>query len=248
MTDPMPTNVVELAILAGIDFMYATMEHGVHSDEQVMQMCTAARQLDWVVMIRPCIDAYSNGSAAAATLRKCMDMGCSGLVLPNVETLEDLDAIRDAIWLPPRGKRRPGGAGNYWVSDFQSETWRREVEDAFIVIPMIESLVGLENCEAIAKHEIVTFLDVGPYDLCLSLGLDYYAQGEQKAQLDDAVLRIRAAAEDAGKTLLGAHGDVTELIEQGYHFVMIGEPTSLLKAALVQENARAKDKGRRPRL
>ena len=61
-------------------------------------------------MIRPCVDSYANGSTAA-TLRKCMDMGCSGLVLPNVETVEDLDAIRDAIWLPPRGTRRPGGAG-----------------------------------------------------------------------------------------------------------------------------------------
>lgn len=247
MTDPMPTNVVELAILAGIDFMYVTMEHGIHSDEQVMQMCAIARQLDWVVMIRPCVDSYANGSAAA-TLRKCMDLGCSGLVLPNVETTEDLDAIRDAIWLPPRGKRRPGGAGNYWVSDFQQDTWRREVEDVFIVIPMIESRAGLANCEQIACHEIVTFLDVGPYDLCLSLGLDYYAREKQATQLDDAVLRIKAAAEGAGKTLLGAHSDVIELIDQGYHFLMIGEPTNLLKAALAEANAHAKSKGQQPRL
>lgn len=74
----MPANIVELAILAGIDFMcgrttslrqksrrsrsralmplrhcccaaaarYVTMEHGVHSDEQVAQMCATARHLD----------------------------------------------------------------------------------------------------------------------------------------------------------------------------------------------------------
>eukprot|EP01052_Picozoa_sp_SAG31_P040192 SAG31_NODE_5763_length_2338_cov_2.584636_1_plen_249_part_00 len=248
MTDPMPTLIVELAILAGIDFMYVTMEHGTHSDEQVAQMCATARQLDWVVMIRPCVgDSYSNGSAAA-TLRKCMDMGCSGLVLPNVETLEDLDAIRDAIWLPPRGTRRPGGAGNYWVSDFQSETWRSQVEDAFIVIPMIESRLGLTNCEEIAAHEIVTYLDIGPYDLCLSLGLDYYAQGDQAAELDNAVLRIRAAAESAGKTLLGAHGAAPGLIEQGYSMVMLGEPTALLKAALAEMNSLVKGKRGQHRL
>eukprot|EP01048_Picozoa_sp_COSAG05_P017725 COSAG05_NODE_2468_length_3027_cov_1.333675_2_plen_131_part_00 len=129
-------------------------------------------------MIRPCVGPYANG-AAAATLRKCMDLGCSGLVLPvrlalhvllptvtsrqyppavlctrkhpsnlqrphavnaqNVESVADLDAIRDAIWLPPRGTRRPGGAGNAWVPDFKAATWRQAVEDYFIVIPMIES-------------------------------------------------------------------------------------------------------------
>lgn len=134
------------------------------------------------------------------------------------------------------------------MPDFQSETWRRLVEDRFIVIPMIESRAGLANCEEIAAHEIVTHLDCGPYDLCLSLGLDYYAQGDQTTELSSAVLRIREAAQSAGKTLLGAHGGAAEMIEQGYHFVMIGEPTSLLKAALAEANALAKRQGGRPRL
>ena len=36
--------------------------------------------------------------------------------------------MRDAIWLPPRGTRRPGGAGNHWVADFQYKTWKAQVE------------------------------------------------------------------------------------------------------------------------
>lgn len=165
----------------------------------------------------------------------------------NVESVADLDAIRDAIWLPPRGTRRPGGAGNAWVPDFKAATWRQAVEDYFIVIPMIESSTGLANCAAIAAHEIVTYLDVGPYDLCLSMGVDYYTAiakphvGQPAtATLAGAVAQVREAAEGAGKTLLGAHGDPVEMAEQGYHLLMVGEPTSLLKEALAKKNADAK--------
>ena len=63
--------------------MYVTMEHGHHSERQVAEMAAIARRLDWVLMIRP-VDS------APSTLRKCMDLGCSGLVLPNVESAAEL--------------------------------------------------------------------------------------------------------------------------------------------------------------
>ena len=215
------------------------MEHGHHSDEQVAQMCAIARQLDWVLMIRPNVDRYD--SSAAQTLRKAMDLGCSGLVLPNIESAKDLDCVRDAIWLPPRGTRRPGGPANYWVPDFQYDTMRSLVEDNFLVLPMIESGRGVENIQEIAEHEVVTHLDIGPYDLCLSLGLDYYVKRPpEDDDLQKAVDLVRAAAESCGKTLLGTHGTTEELLEQGYHFLGVGEPTALLRDALTAANDRAK--------
>jgi hypothetical protein len=52
--------------------MYVTMEHGHHSEQQVADMAAVAWRLDRVLMIRP-VDS------TPATLRKCMDLGCSGL-------------------------------------------------------------------------------------------------------------------------------------------------------------------------
>ena len=37
--------------------------------------------------------------------------------------------------MPPRGRRRPGGMGNYWLSNYHYETWKSDFEDHFIVIP-----------------------------------------------------------------------------------------------------------------
>ena len=258
-TDPVPTAIVELAIRAGIDFMYVTMEHGHHSDQQVAEMAAIARRLDWVLMIRP-IDS------TPATLRKCMDLGCSGLVLPAIESAAELDRVRDAIWLPPRGTRRPGGFGNHWVSgetlplpcvstvfvamtdlqpfraDFQYSTWKAQVEDHFIVLPMIESKAGLENVAEIAAHELTTHVDIGPYDLALSLGIDYYARpppGEHDP-LVAAIVTCREAAAAHGKQLLGAWGEPEEMLAAGDHFMMVGEPTSLLLAALTTQNQKVK--------
>jgi 2-keto-3-deoxy-L-rhamnonate aldolase RhmA len=234
-TEPVPTAIVELAIRAGIDFMYVTMEHGHHSERQVAEMAAIARRLDWVLMIRP-VDS------APATLRKCMDLGCSGLVLPNIESAAELDRVRDAIWLPPRGTRRPGGAGNHWVADFQYKTWKAQVEDHFIVLPMIESTAGLANVAEIAAHELVTHVDIGPYDLALSLGIDYYSRpppGEHDP-LAAAVITCREAAATCGKVLLGAWGEPEEMLAAGDHFMMVAEPTALLSAALTAQNQKVK--------
>ena len=54
-------------------------------------------------------------ASSYSLVRRAIDLGCCGLLLPTVETVEALDIVRDSIWMPPRGKRRPGGWGNNWV-------------------------------------------------------------------------------------------------------------------------------------
>ena len=75
-----------------------------------------------------------------------------------------------AIQMPPRGNRRPGGMGNYWMRDVHHETWKKNFEDHFVVIPQIESQAGVANVDAIVAHPLVTALGLGPYDLSADIG------------------------------------------------------------------------------
>jgi len=222
--------LVEYLRRAGIDYLIADQEHGVHADERVAQVCALGRQLDFAVLIRPIDTEYS-------TIRRAIDRGPCGLLLPTVESAQDLDRVRDSIYLPPRGRRRPGGPGNYWVPDFQRETWATEVEADFIVLPQIESQAGLDHVDEIAAHEITTAIAIGPYDLAADLGVCWQPD---HPKLQAAIAQIRAAGVRAGKTMWRI-GDGPELAREGYHFLCIGEPMAMLQGALERVNRETRE-------
>ena len=232
-TDLLWPQLVEYLRRAGIDYLIADQEHGVHADELVAQVCALGRQLDFAVLIRPIDTEY-------ATIRQAIDRGPCGLLLPTVESAQDLDRVRDSIHLPPRGRRRPGGPGNYWVPNFQRETWATEVEADFIVLPQIESQAGLDHVDEIAAHEITTAIAIGPYDLSVELGV---AAQMDHPTLQAAVEQIRQAGARAGKTMWRI-GDGPTLVQEGFHFVCIGEPMAILKGALAAADGQTREAAR----
>ena len=147
--------LVEICQRGGLDYLVIDREHGPHSDETIAHVCEVGRLAGFPVLMR-------TASTSEADVRRALDLGPCGLVLPGVDTGRQLDEVRDAIYLPPRGRRRPGGMGNYWLEDYHADTWRNEFEEHFLVIPQIESMRGVENADAIASHEIVTALGLGP--------------------------------------------------------------------------------------
>jgi len=215
------TGLVEVSRRAGLDYLIVDLEHGAHSDTLVAEVCAAGRQQDFAVFVRPPTADYD-------TARRAMDRGPCGFLLPTVEGVDDLDAVRDAIYLPPRGRRRPGGMGNYWVREPQYRNWVEEVEEDFIVIPQIENGKGLANVEAIASHEITTAIGVGPYDLSAHLGVCWEPE---HPDLQAALETIGRAGKAAGKQMWMI-GDPDDCLSKGWRFICIGEPVMMLEAHL----------------
>ena len=228
-TDHLWPELVEYLQRSGLDYLIIDQEHGVHGDELVARVCALGRMTDFPVLIRPIDCTYS-------TIRRSIDRGPCGFLLPSVESAADLDQVRDSIYMPPRGRRRPGGPGNYWVPDFNYDSWRTVVEDDFIVLPQIESRQGLERAEEIAAHEITTAIAIGPYDLAAELGV---CNQMDHPRMEEAVATIRAAGLKAGKTMWRI-GDGAKLASDGFHFLCITEPMGLLQAALAQKDREAK--------
>ena len=229
MTFHLWQGLVEIIRNAGYDYMIVDMEHGAHSDELVADVCATGRLIEFPVIVRPISHEYP-------IIRRAIDLGPCGLLLPCVESAQVLDAVRESIYMPPRGKRRPGGPGNRWVKDYQYTTWRREVEEPFIVMPQIESNLGLKNVSAIAAHEITTAMAVGPYDLSAELGLCWKPD---HPRFLEAIDTIRSAAMEAGKKMWMI-GDAKTSAQRGFTFLCIGEPIAILENVLSTMNREAK--------
>ena len=213
--------LVEIVRNAGLDYLIIDEEHGHFAPELVVNACSLGRLIDFPVLIR-------THEAERSIVRRAADKGACGFLLPTVEDAATLDQVRDGLYLPPRGKRRPGGMGNRWVTDFNYETWRDEVEADFIVLPQIENLRGLENVEEIAAHELTTAIAVGPYDLSAALGVCWQPE---HPKLVEALETIRAAGQAVGKKMW-MMGDAAKLTAQGFTLICIGEPCWFLQAAL----------------
>lgn len=220
-TDLLSPVLVEIANSAGLDYLVVDREHGAFSDEAVAEVCRTGRLAGFAVLVRTI-------SSEASILRRTLDLGPCGILLPNVESTEELDQVASVLRMPPEGSRRPGGPGNYWMRDFQHETWRDEFEQHFIVIPQIESRVGVENAAAIAAHPAVTALGVGPYDLSADLGCCWHPEREEFRK---ALAAIRSAADHENKRVwIGA--DVTKYASEGYTFLWCGTFASVLGSSL----------------
>ncbi len=222
-TDHVWPRLVEICKQAGLDYLIVDREHGPHSDEQVAHACQIGRLIGFPVLVRVISCEYDQ-------IRRAMDMGPCGLMLPSVDNADQMEMVRDAVLMPPRGRRRPGGLGNYWLSDFQLSSWQQDFEQHLVILPQIETLQGLEHVNAIAAHPLTTAIAVGPYDLSAELGCCWNPADER---LQEAILQIRAAGRAAGKNMW-VIGDGPSLLQQGYSLLCVGDPSALLAQRMSQ--------------
>lgn len=114
------------------------------------------------------------------------------------------------------------------MTEFNYETFKSQVEDHVIILPQIESPLGVERAQEIAEHEITTALAVGPFDLSVQVGKG----GEVGQPRHRKVLQqIRDVARAAGKEPWMI-GNGEQLVGDGYNFLCIAEPTLLLEQAI----------------
>lgn len=215
--------LIEIAMNAGLDYLIIDLEHLTHQAEMVADACAIGRRAGFPILIRP-------ASAEFTVVRLAMDLGPCGLLLPYVQNIAMMDEIRDAVYMKPRGRRRPGGPGNFWVKDYSYATWKSEFEDDLIILPQIESKIGLENVDAIARHPVTTAIAIGPYDLSADLGVCWKPDDPL---LTGAIERIRKAGRDAGKNMWMI-GDGPSLTKKGFNFLCLTEPIMFLAASMGQ--------------
>ncbi len=223
LTQALSLELLEIAIESGLDYVIVDSEHFDHGPTCVAEVCAFGRRAGLPVILRP-------ARTDPDSIRVAMDLGPCGLLLPMIESAAQLDGVQQGAFMPPRGKRRPGGPGNRWVRQFDYATFKSEVEDHLIVIPQVESLEGLRNADAIAVHPLTTALGVGPFDLSANLGVCWQPQD---SRLQEALRTLRHAAERAGKPFWMI-GDPGPLVAEGYRFVCMGEPMMMLQAALTR--------------
>ena len=158
---------VDIALAArtcGFDGLFFDLQHGVIPEFEISQMAVAAMNMGVAPLVRVPEKDY------AAALRM-LDNGALGIIMPEVTTAEDARNSVLACKYPPVGNRGAfGGWANFAYRTVPAAEARKAMNDATLLILMIESRAALDNIEAIAAVPGVDVIHIGTNDLSTDLG------------------------------------------------------------------------------
>ena len=154
--------IVEIMAKAEFDWLAIDMEHSSLSMSQ-------AQELIRIINLSNCVPLVRVMDNNPATIKRFMDMGAYGIIVPRVNTKEDAKNAVDAVKYPPIGTRGVGlfRAQNY---SLDLDTYQKWNENESIVIVQIEDIKAIDNLESIIEVEGIDGFIVGPYDLSASIG------------------------------------------------------------------------------
>ena len=158
---------VDIALAAktcGFDGLFFDLQHGVIPEHEISQMAVAATNMGVTPLVRVPEKDY------AAALRM-LDNGALGIIMPEVTTVEDAKNSVAACKYPPVGNRGAfGGWAHFAYRSIPAAEARKAINDATLLILMIESKAALDNIEAIAAVPGVDVIHIGTNDLSTDLG------------------------------------------------------------------------------
>lgn len=156
--------LVEIAALAGFDFLVLDMEHAPLSRGRIEDLCRTADAAGIAPMVRV-------ASRDRVAILQALDLGPAGVQVPHVSTPEEAAAVVDAARYAPAGSRGLSPytrAGRYFSAG--SRVTERLNRTTLVAI-QVEGLEGLENLERIVGTDGIDIVFLGPYDLSQAAGI-----------------------------------------------------------------------------
>jgi len=156
--------MLEIIGWSGFDYVMLDMEHApFHYDDMERQVRTA-QGVGMSTFVRVAINAPTD-------IRRALETGTDGLVVPRVRGADDVRAALDAMYYAPDGTRGMcpvTRAGRYRDDDWADYvTWlRREV----LLMPLIESAEAIEDLEQICELPDIHVIGFGAGDFGQSIG------------------------------------------------------------------------------
>lgn len=217
--------VAEIMARKGFDWLVVDLEHGAIDRGRLESLVRAIEGCGLIPLARimACDPILS---------RQAFDAGCVGVIIPHVENSSAFEAfVRASSW-PPNGSR---SIGFFRANDYglRFDDYAVEAADP-IFIPMIESVAGVENVEAIVSSGHADAVLIGPYDLSASVGTPGNFGSKVFMEAEEHVLQICSKF----GVSLGIHDvdpsaqSVSQYVERGFNFVACGMDTVFLSRAV----------------
>ncbi|THV21440.1 HpcH/HpaI aldolase family protein [Peteryoungia ipomoeae] len=156
-------HVAEVCAGAGFDWILIDGEHGPNDIPLIAaQLAAVARHPAHPVVRLPIGETWM--------IKQALDIGAQTLMIPMVETADQAEQLVRAMRYPPEGVRGMGASLGR-ASDFGRIGDYAETANAQVcLIAQIESVLGIDNADAILSVPGVDAVLIGPADLAADMG------------------------------------------------------------------------------
>ncbi|MFH6787257.1 MULTISPECIES: HpcH/HpaI aldolase family protein [Methylobacterium] len=217
--------IVEIAAVAGFDFVLVDLEHTLIDGADLERMIAAADRAGVSALVRV-------PGAGSERILQSLDAGAAGIVVPRVSSAaEAAEAVRRARYAP-RGIRglNAGRLGRYGDCDLPGLPARLDAQT--LVVAMIEETAGLAAAAAIAATDGLDGLLFGAADYSQAIGLPWQTGAPAVAEAGAAVLRACREAGIHAFAIVRSEADLPRLRDEGVRGLLVANDRGLLRRAL----------------
>lgn len=230
-------SVTEMAVALGLDWVVIDAEHGQLDWSQILEHLRATVRSDTVALVRI-------AERDTVLAKRALDLGADGVVVPMIETAEQLaEALADCRY-PPEGRRGVGGErATVWGQALAEHA--AEANDHVLVIPLIESVRAVAEVPRMARVPGADVFFFGPADFSATAGHRGQWEGPGVAE---QILSLKDALRAAGKTcgvMVRSPEDLDLRRGQGFQMLGLGSDAGLLFRG-TREMLRAAGRDRQP--
>jgi 2-keto-3-deoxy-L-rhamnonate aldolase RhmA len=219
-------DIARIAKASGHEFVFIDTQHSIYDLETIAAIAHTALAIGVAPLVRV-------RGIADPDVSLLLDNGVTGIIYPDVANADTARRAVDTCKFAPLGKRSV--VGGYPHFDYRPVPLTEgvpQLNDACLLVCMIETTQGLDNVEEIAAVEGVDVLHVGSNDLLVDMG--------KPGRFDDPAIiaaqdRVIAAAKAHGKFAgIGGNRDVARqaaAVRRGAQFVTTQTDIALLTGA-----------------
>jgi len=205
-------SVAEIMGQSGYEWVAVDMEHGSITASQLPDLFRALELGNTLPLAR-----LIEGNQKEC--KQALDAGAGGVIVPMVETSEQLEKIRLACSWPPSGTRGVGfSRANLFGKHFGSYSLEAQKP---LLIAMIEHVRAVANLNEILAVQGLDAILVGPYDLSASMGItDQFDRPEFIEIMSKIKLLCKSANIASGIHVVAPSPiQLLDRVNEGYQFI-----------------------------
>ncbi len=217
-------SISEMAVALGLDWVVVDAEHGHLDWSDILEHIRATVRSDTVCLVR--IAELNLG-----LIKRALDIGADGVVVPWVESVEQLRQAVAYAHYPPDGVRGIGAErATCWGRCFSAHV--DDANEHVLVVPIIETVKAGKNIEQLCKVDGVEAFFLGPADYSSTAGYPGQWEGPGVAE---RLLAIKDTIRRHGKhcgLIATSNENLDERRQQGFSLLGVGLDGGLLLRSL----------------
>lgn len=217
--------VAEILARLSFDWLWIDLEHG-NLDFRAAQMLVQAIGERCAAIVRV-------ASQDETGLKKVLDIGVNGVIIPQVKTATEAQRIVDLCLYPPQGTRGVGiaRAQGYGIT---LQDYLQHANENTAIILQIEHIDAVNNIDEILAVPGIDAVMIGPYDLSGSLQRLGDTQHPDVIHAIYTVLQSCTQRQIPAGIFCATPDQATHWHQQGIQLVAIGADVSFLWRAAQQ--------------